>query len=415
MSTTYNTTTGDTFALISRKRYGTPDGASRISAANPGVSEPLIAGTQLVIPPQPDAPKNVAQVAPSSNTSECALKIDGNRFRFWTTLRVVRSIGAIDIVEFTAPFDPTVRAQRDAFRPMTFKEVEVTVDGERLFLGTMLTPSPELTPNSSTMHVSAYAKPGVLADCTIPAGTFYPQNEILGETLEGIAKLYADPFGIEVKFEQANSVGAAFPQVAITTTKKILTFLADLAKQRNLVIGSTVDGALEFRKGTDQLFPQARLEQGASPVLEVVPNFSPQEYYSSITGLEPVIVGGAGSVHTVRNPHLPGVVRPLTFKVNDAIGGDVPTATNANMGRMFGNAATYSVTVDTWRDEDGFLWEPNITVELLAPGAMVYTPYKFLIRSVTFTRDATEERATLDLVMPGSFSGKIPDSLPWDE
>jgi hypothetical protein len=45
---------------------------------------------------------------------------------------------------------------------------------------------------------------------------------------------------------------------------------------------------------------------------------------------------------------------------------------------------------------------------------MVYGPFNFVVRSVTLTRDRNSKTAELDLVIPGSFSGKIPEVLPWE-
>ena len=161
--------------------------------------------------------------------------------------------------------------------------------------------------------------------------------------------------------------------------------------------------------------PVAVLRQGIAPVLSVVPFFSPQEYYSHITGLEPVIVGLPGSQFTVKNPRLQGVVRPITFDTPDTLDADVKAAVEAKAGRMFGNMVSYSVTVATWRDPQGAIWEPNTLVTVLAPDAMIYEEYTFVIRSVTFEREGRAETATLNLIIPGSFSGEIPESLPWDD
>jgi len=146
----------------------------------------------------------------------------------------------------------------------------------------------------------------------------------------------------------------------------------------------------------------------------VSPFFSPQQYYSHITGLESVLVGTSGSQYTVRNPYLAGVIRPHTFKSPDTQGGTVQDSVRAKAGRMFGNMAAYGVQVSTWRDPSGALWRPNTTVVLNAPGAMVYSDYEFVVRSVRFDRTGDNESAELDLVLPGSFSGKIPEALPWD-
>ena len=109
-----------------------------------------------------------------------------------------------------------------------------------------------------------------------------------------------------------------------------------------------------------------------------------------------------------------GVTRPITFKAPDTLNADVKAVAEAKAGRMFGNMASYSVNVDTWRDSSGQLWTPNTTVKLQAPDAMIYSEYEFVIRSVEFNRERALETATLDLVIPGSFSGQVPEVLPWD-
>ena len=94
---------------------------------------------------------------------------------------------------------------------------------------------------------------------------------------------------------------------------------------------------------------------------------------------------------------------------------DVKAAVEAKIGRMFGNVAFYSITLSTWRDSKNNLWKPNTTLKLNAPAAMIYTDYEFIIRSVRFEQNSISQTATLNLVMPGTFSGKIPETLPWDE
>ena len=59
--------------------------------------------------------------------------------------------------------------------------------------------------------------------------------------------------------------------------------------------------------------------------------------------------------------------------------------------------------------------EDDNTITLLAPGAMIYSEYEFVIKSVEFSRDGDSETAVLKLVLPGSFSGEIPETLPWEE
>ncbi len=414
MSITYRVITGDTFDLISRKTYGTEKESSRIVRANPGVVEPLTPGTSIAIPDLPGRPQNVKQSAASTELDEVAILIEGVRFRFWSEVRLTRSIDSMDTIEFSAPFQSTNAGFRESFRPFSFKTVEITIGGEPLFTGTMVDVLPILENDNRTLNIAGYSLPGVLEDCTPPASSFQlEQIQFDDAGLRDIATTLAAPFGISVDFQAEQ--GSVFERVAISSGQKILAFLTGLAKQRNLIITSSPKGALVFLKSAESGNPVAVLRQGASPVMSVVPSFISRSYYSDITGIEPTLVGLSGSRFTVRNPRLTGVVRPFTFTVPDTLDADMKQAVEAKAGKMFGNMVTYSVTVDTWRDPAGNIWEPNTLIKLNAPDAMVYTDYEFVVRSIEFNRDSKSETAILKLVIPGAFSGKIPETLPWDE
>lgn len=419
MSTTYKIVGGDTFELIARRQYGTEQGAGAIARANPGVLQPLLPGTEITLPPfrlfaLQDTPplilQDTAPVASADNPDEVAISIAGERFRFWRAVRITRAIDNLDAVEFSAPFEPDLPKFRDAFRPFSFRALDITVGGVPLFTGTLVGADPTVGDDATIVDVSGYSLPGVLADCTPPASAYPIEfNEV---TLPEITRKLLEPFGIDTEF---HDVGAPFDRVALAPGSKILPFLAGLAKQRNLVISSTPAGALRFWRSAPAGPPVARLQQGLAPVDKVTPFFQPQNYFSHVTGLEQIVVGEYGSQFTVRNPRLSGVLRPTSFKTRDTATGDVKATVEAAAGRMFGNAIAYAVDVATWRDPQGNLWEPNTNIELLAPGAMVYTSYLFEIRAVAFNATDKSRTATLELVIPGSFSGDLPGSMPWDE
>jgi prophage tail gpP-like protein len=411
LSIIYSVLGGDNFESISRKKYGTEAEAERIAESNAGAALPLAAGTTLTIPTLPQAPRNAPQSAASATEDEVAVLINGNRFRFWDEIRIIRSIDAMDTVEFGAPFDSSAPGFRESFRPFAFKPVTITVGGVALFTGTMVSVAPVIENGQKIISVSGYSLPGVLNDCTPPASSF--PLEFNEQGLREIASALAAPFGINVEFSADQ--GPVFERVAIEPGQKVLAFLTDLAKQRNLIIASSSVGDLIFLQSSEGGVSVANFEQGAAPLLSVAPFFSPQEYYSHITGIEPVVVGLEGSQYTVKNPRLLGVVRPLTFNAPDTLDADVIATVEAKAGRMFANMVSYSVRVATWRDPSGNLWQPNTSIKLLAPDAMVYSEYEFIIRSIQFEQDSTTQTATLNLVIPGSFSGKIPESLPWDD
>jgi len=400
----YKVVAGDTWAKIARKVYGKELEAAKLAKANPGVSEPLIAGTVINTP---SAPRAVSSPAPANGPDEVSILIDGERFRFWSTVRIIRALDTMDIVEFTAPFDPELQR---IFRPFSFLPISISVGGSLLFTGTMVAVNPSLSGESRVISVSAYSNPGVLQDCTVPSSE--DQREYSGQNLRQIATAICTPFGIPIQFDVSDDT--VFEEVSFTATTRVFDFLAQLAQQRNLIMTNTDDGSLRFFRAKDGGNPVVVLQEGIPPLEKVTPFFSPQEYYSHITGIEPVFVGLEGSQFTVRNPFLSGILRPYIFNADDSETTTISEATKAKAGRMFGNMVSYEVVLPTWRDPSGALWSPDTIVSLKAPGAMVYNQYKFLIRSVELERVIDTEIATLSLVIPGSFNGKIPDSLPWD-
>lgn len=404
----YTVQQGDTFDAISRRVYGVETGVGLIKSANPGASDPPVAGSSLVIP---DAVQSLPPVAPSVDPEEVALRLNGERFRAWETVSITRNIDTFDTVEFTAPFEPQDLTFRDTFRPMKFRDAAIDVGGSRLFSGTVLTPAPNLTETSRRVTVAAYSRAAVLNDSQPPASLF--PLEFNGQTLFEIAAALCAPFGLAAVF--LDDPGPAFDKVAIAPTKTVFSSLIDLAKQRGLIITNDENGNLLFQKSVQPGNPVAIFSEGDGPIGAVTPRLNPQKYYSHVTGIQPAATGAAGSQYTVENPHLTGIIRPHTFTANDTKSGDLKTAVEATAGRMFAGAVSYVVPVATWRDSSGELWRPNTNLILQAPGAMIYNPYEFVIRQVTFTRAANSESAALVLMLPGAFSGQIPEAMPWDE
>jgi prophage tail gpP-like protein len=358
----------------------------------------------------PDLAAPLSASVPASSVTEVALSVDGKTFRFWERIRITRTLDAMDSAEFTAPFESDAPGFRDTFRPLSFKSFEVTLGGAPLFTGTTVGVNPVLEPTIKSVSVTGYSKPGVLVDCTPPASS-YP-IEFNDVKLNEIVASLLYPFGLQHVFTADQ--GPIFERVACEPGRRVYAFLADLARQRGLVVSSTPEGELLFQKSIDGGQPVASLVQGEQPLISVSPSFNPQDLYSHITGIEPVIVGLKGSNYTVVNPTLRGVVRPLTFTPPDTLDSDVKEAVDAKAGRMMANAATFVVVVATWRDPQGAVWTPNTTINLKAPDAMVYESYEFLIRSVQLDKDSTSETAKLSLVFIGAFSGVMPEVLPWD-
>ncbi len=373
-----------------------------------------------------------------------SMLINGTKFVFWKDISISRSIDTVSEARFSAPFDFEAEGFKENFAPFAYNPIIVSVDDKPLFTGTMVDVMP-IVSDTRTIQVTCYATCGVLMDCTPP--TDKAPFEYNNLNLKEIAEKMAGYFNQSVEFK--GDPGAKFTRVACDPDKKVFDFLTELSKQRGFVMSSNVDGELVFWK-SEAGQPVAMLDEGISPLLEVSPDFNPQEFYSDLTGLSPVEVGKPAVKKTVKpkkektkdkaektkkvEPAKPAakapkpakkyskfsahadttVFRPLTFKIDDVEGVDVETATKAKLARMLGNMAKYTIRVASWYDSKGVLWAPNTKLQLRSPNAMIYDFYEFEIKSVEFALDSTSEVATIELSLPGSFSGEPPEIFPWE-
>lgn len=341
------------------------------------------------------------------------VKIDNRSFRYWEEIEIRRSLDNFSTIELSAPFEPDNPDFRATFKPFTYLPIQVFVDDGLLFTGQLVGVEPRVTPKSKTVRCSGYALPATLWDSTPPASEF--PIEYGDHTLLQIAINLAQPFGVVVVVEAGTNMGAKFKRVRIRPNEKIGKFLAELARARGVVIRDTALGEMMFTDAAEVGTPVVKLREGAQPLSAVAATFSPQAYYSEITGLARTKAGRKGGKgYTEGNKHLPRVVRPLNFVVGDVSAGDLPGATKAKMARMFGNMVSYVAELPTWHDENGLLWQPNSTVTLHAPGAMVYQETELLTRDVILRAKADSVTASLGLVLPGAFTGEQPEVLPWD-
>jgi len=373
-------------------------------------------------------------------TPKTGLVISGEKFEHFDTIEFTKSIDTFSTLSFTAPFEPDRKEFRKRFRPFSYSSVNGLIDDKVRFTGEMLTPEPSVDPESASVAVSCYSLPAVLGDCC-PPGVAFPL-EFSGMTLQQIAQTICNYFGITAKYDATVSVdesahaftkakihrgprggrgkrGNKFARCALEPGDQAHEFLVKLAQQIGLVMSDDEVGNLVFRDSDATLGdPVARLAEGEQPLVSVKANFRPQEYFSEITAFVPERLRKKGMHHSEFNPFTRGtqIRRPHCFKLDSLqTPADAPAACWAKMGRMLGSCASWTIDgLPTWRGPSGDLWTPNTTILVKAPHAWIFDDYEFLIRDVTLHQDKDVFTASLNVVMPGAFSGAMPESLPWD-
>lgn len=347
----------------------------------------------------------------STTLDEVSLTIGGIPIVGWVDLSIERAIDTYSTVSVSAPFDPNRAELREIFRPFTYRDLVVSIGGERIFTGIAVDIVPRTGPEGSTVSVTGYALPAQLEDCHEPHSALPLKFEDIG--LRSVLAALLGPLGLE--YELRGTDGAPLEEVELDPTSSPQDIISKVAKQRGYVLTDTADGKLLCWRSTESGSPVARFEENVPPVGTIEAQFSAREYYSEITGFTQAKRGRKGSFHTERNPWLPRL-RPHSFELGETDPSEAPEATRAKLGRMFGNMAGWQIAdLPTWRDPQGVLWAPNTTVYLTAPGAMIYRETELLVRAVHLSATPTKQSATLDVVMLGAFSGIAPKVLPWAE
>lgn len=408
MSFTYEAREGDTVESIARKFYGDDLLSYLISDANPWLADGIVSGLAVLVPDRPDLTPDLPGLKPD----ETGIVVDGKRFALWDTVTIVRTIDAMDTIEFSAPFEPDNEQFREVFQPLSYKPCSFFSKGKPLFTGTLVDVSPATTGEKRTVSVSGYSLPGVLNDC-MPPSSLYPRLQWFETSLPDIISPLIQPFGLGLLIE--DDVGPPIDDTSLDPGFMILPYIIKLAKKKGLLVSSSPEGYLTLSKSVAAGKPVADLEEGKSSITGIEAFFEPQRYYSVVEGRTTVGYGLADYAVPLQNPRLQGVFRPYCFAASDEEdAADVPTQVAAYMGRMFANAMSYHVTIPSWTDPSGKIWKPNTTIRLKAPGVMIYEAYEFTIRQVTLARAENGESAQLDLVIPEAFRGEIPERLPWE-
>jgi len=335
----------------------------------------------------------------------------GARFGHWSEVELARSLDGYSAVSLSGPFDHDRLEVRRAFAPLEFPRVAVKIAGELVLTGYVKDVAPDVQATIASVGVTAYSIAHELTEICID-----PERlpiEFNGLDLKQIAgKVVTASIGEDSRFD--GNPGGAFARVRAEPDTDIHSFIVDLARQRGFVLSDTPSGAAWFRAEAPLGAPVARLK--GQPLVRVRPAFDPSNWFSTVTGRAKRKAGKAGSRYTEVNPlYRAEHPRCHTLKLDDLESADVPNSAKAAIGRMIASVVSYTLDdVPTWRDPSGKLWEPNTTVTLLAPEAMVYRETEFIIRTVVLKQNPEAETASLGLVLPGTFGGTLPRGLPWE-
>ncbi|MDR3325113.1 MAG: hypothetical protein LBS82_03880 [Spirochaetaceae bacterium] len=343
---------------------------------------------------------------------DASIVIDGKKFTGWTGYEIALAYDTLDTFSFIAPYDRYNAELLEAIMPFAFKSCDVFYHDNLVFKGTLLTPDPELAAESSEIALQGYPLCGVLNDCMAPPAK-YPL-QCAGINMKGVAEAACEFYNIPVLFD--GEMGADFTEVSIEPTDKILDFLSKLSKQRDLLFTNTEKGELLFFKAKQEK-AFASFVEGKPPLTSIKPKFDAQQFYSHITGYNKTDAEYPTVSYTYENKYLinKGVLRHLAITIDDAeTSSDVESAVKSYAGRMFADCVSFELECEGHVNEKNELFQKGMTVCVNAPSVMLVNDTHFIARDVKLKRTTEGKTSTMTLVLPGSYTGEIPEALPWE-
>jgi prophage tail gpP-like protein len=425
MSRVHRVQSNDTLGSIAVRYLGTASAWPRITGANPHLANrrkavdgsPFIFPDDMLIIPEDQTENRPASaitktITLSDQEQDVSIIISGKKFTGFTGYTLNLAYDSFDTFSFQAPYDTELAEIRSAITPFAFISCEVFYHDNLLFKGILLTPDPELKGDASEITLQGYPLCGVLNDCMIPP-TKYPL-QCMGITMKGIADAACEPYNIPVIF--AGDIGPRFTEVSIEPTDKILDFLSRLAKQRNLLFTNNEKGQLVFfNPKTEKAF--ATFRESKLPLMSVKPKFNAQAFYSHITGFAKTDAYSPSMSYTFENRYLinKGIMRHHSLTIEDTeTFSDLENAVKAHAGRMFADCVSYQLVCENHVNEKNEVFKKGMSVCVIAPSAMIQRETTFIARNIKLSRTVEGKTAELTLVLPGSYTGELPEVFPWE-
>ncbi|QZN97361.1 phage baseplate assembly protein [Symbiopectobacterium purcellii] len=241
-----------------------------------------------------------------------------------------------------------------------------------------------------------------LVDCSAE----WQNNVINTSTALDIAKKLAAPYGISVTSDVTDMVTVPqftinfgeSPQAIIDRISRYSAFLYYDKPDGNLYLtrvgAKSAASGVEQGVNIEQAFFQSSVDERFSDYVGLSLSLNKLEGdYSSLT----LATAQDPDVATMRyRKHI--TIVESTMAANKL----AEQCINWEMNRRYGRSRQLQVTIDSWRDSSGALWQPNTLIPISIP-VMGLEDESWLLGEVTFTRDDSGTHAQMLLMPPEAF------------
>jgi len=281
-------------------------------------------------------------------------------------------------------------------------------NNETLVTGQVLSINFNDAPTKTLVNIGGYALPGVLEDSDIP-DSLGLQTE--GLSLQQIAQRICEKFNLKLVVDAAVQADAAvaFSSSAAKEGQNCRSYLSELAKQKDIVLSHTPQGALLLTRPPVSQTPILQLDKanGLQPATRMRLQFNGQAMHSHL------IVRGQADTESgefpeaqIRNPYVfpQAVYRPKYVTLTSGTDADADKVARQALAAEL-KEIKLTVELDRWV-LNGAIIRPGKLITVRNPDVYLYKESTWFIEQVDFTGNEKEQTATLTCVLPEVYTGQ---------
>lgn len=338
---------------------------------------------------------------------ELTLKVGNKLVQGWDNIRVTRGIERLP-----SDFDLSLM---DYYPGSDGEEFVRKGDPCHVMLGDDLVMTgyidrwnPALSKSRHEIRATGRSKCQDLVDCSAE----WPNNVISQANALQIAQRLAAPYGINVSSDVEDM--ATVPQFTLNWGESSQEVIDRISRWAALLYFDTPDGNLlltrvgtrkaasgvaqgeniEYASFTDSMDERFSDYIGVSMTTTPVAEFSPNAGYDTVT------------LARARDPEAAKMRyrnRVIIVESTMIANQQAQNCIDWEMNRRFGRSRQLQVTIDSWRDKSGKLWEPNTLIPINLPKFGLKDEL-WLLAEVTFLRGEQGTTARMVLMPPAAFA-----------
>ena len=353
------------------------------------------------------------------NDGELSLIVDGQRFLGWTEARITRGCERFPNdfeVALTERFPG--EASMVLAKPGTACAVEI--GGDRVITGCVDRYVPSISKRSHSVRIIGRGKGAALVDASPLMKD--SGGQIRSSTTRAIVEKIAGEFGLSVVAK--GGYGRVTEQFNLMLTETAWDAISRVVRNGQMLAYEGTDGNLILAEvGSESMssgFREGENVESATATYAYDQRFSQYvAVYNPIETMKDVAAASGTGLNSNRRVTVTDeeitLYRPKVFVLEaDKIDDDFATARmNWERNRRWGRSQAVAVTVDSWRDAAGRLWEPNTLAPVHIPSLKVRDKI-WCISEVTYVRNSEGTHADLVLMPPEAFSPEPNQLLGFD-